>query len=339
MKFSTFVKLVASGQSALMFRLLKTSNEFYRTCFVSTALSHGIYGHFIEGKADIEHLCEKLGISDREGLLAWLELGVSLGELRHAGNGYEIKGALSRALLKDDNDGYRALLEEIARYHYPYVMETPAMLKRHARFPFDETPGELVARSSRVSEPFIFEAVDSVVPCRGSFELLEVGCGSGTYIQHACKRNPAVRAVGLELQERVAQTARKNIQAWGLASRVTIEHCDVLKYSSSRKFDLVTLHQNIYYFPVAERAAMARHVLEYLKPGGKVLVTTICQGGGPAMQAVNIWVSTTEGYGPMPNPDQLCEQFREAGFTEVTRRRLVPFEGFWAFVASKKVPR
>ena len=227
------------------------------------------------------------------------------------------------------------LAESKVKYHYTYVMDTPTMLKEHKWFPFDETPGELVARSSRISEPFIFEAVDAVIPRQGDFQLLEVGCGSGIYLQRACIRNPELRAVGLELQEKVANAARKNIKTWGLENRATIEHSDVRNYSSSQKFDLITLHQNIYYFSVQERENLFRHLNDYLRPGGQVLLTTVCQGGGPSMQALNIWVSTTERYGPLPNPDQLGQQFKDAGFAEVKTKRLVLFESFWSFGATK----
>lgn len=336
MKLATFVKLMADGQFSLMYKLLRTSNEFYRACFVSTAISQGIYENFIEEKITLEHLCEKLAIgSNREGLLAWLELGVSLGELKRTRNEFQIKGKLSRALLKSKNDAYQAVLEEIVKYHYPYVRDAPAMLREHKWFPFDESPGELVARSSRISEPLIFEAVDSVIPRQGEFRLLEVGCGSGIYIQRACARNPELRAVGLELQEKVANVAQENIRTWGLENRVAIEHCDVKNYSSNLEFDLITLHQNIYYFSVAERGALARHVIDSLKPGGQLLITTIGRGGGPGMQALNIWVSTTEGYGPLPHNDQLCQQLKDAGFAEVKTKRLMPFESFWAFIATK----
>jgi SAM-dependent methyltransferase len=334
-KLSTFIKLLTSGQSSLLVGLLKTGNEFYRACFISAALSRGVYENFIDGKASFEHLCEKMAVSNREGLRAWLELGVSLGELKRTGNEYQIKGKISRALLNPVNDAFKALLEEVVSYHYVYVMDTPTMLRKHEWFPFDETPGELVARSSRVSEPFIFEAVDAVIPRQGDFQLLEVGCGSGIYIQRACTRNPELRAVGLELQEKVAAVARKNIEAWGLENCATIEHADVRNYSTSQKFDLVTLHQNIYYFPVQEREHLLRHLKEYLKPGGQVLLTSACQGGGPGIQGLNLQMSTTEGLSPLPDPDQLSQQLKAAGFVDVKVWRLLPFESFWAFSAVK----
>jgi len=334
-KLPTFINLMTSGQVSLIFNLLKTSNEFYRACFISAALSKGIYDHSIEGKTSFEHLCEKMGVSNRDGFEAWLELGVSLGELKRAGNEYQIKGKTSRALLKSDNDAFKALLEEIVEYHYVYVMDTPTMLRKQEWFPFEEVPGELVARSSRVNEPFIFEAVEEAIPPHGDFQLLEVGCGSGIYIHRACTRNPELRAVGLELQEKVANTAQKNITAWGLENRAIIEHSDVRNYSSGQKFDLVTLHQNIHYFPVQERENLFRHIKEYLKPGGQVLLTSVCQGGGPGIQGLNIQVSTTEGFSPLPDPDQLCQQLTTAGFAEVKIKRLMPFESLWAFRATK----
>jgi SAM-dependent methyltransferase len=335
MKLSTFIKLLISGQASLLSRLLKTTHEFYRASFISTALSRGIYDHFMDGKASFDHLCEKMAISNREGLRAWLELGVSLGELKRIGNEYQIKGKMSKALLHPDNDGYTALLQEIVDYHYVYVVDAPSMLKKQEWFPFDEVPGELIARSSRVSEPFIFEAVDEAIPDHGDFRLLEVGCGSGIYIQRACTRNPELRAVGLELQEKVAAVARKNIQSWGLEDRATIEHCDVRNYAPGQKFDLVTLHQNIYYFPVGERENLFRYLKAYLKSGGQVLLTSVCQGGGPGIQALNVQVSTTEGFSPLPDPNQLCQQLRAAGFADAKARRLVPFESIWAFIAMK----
>ena len=58
MKLSTFMKLLSSEQASLIFGLLKTTNEFYRACFISAALSRGVYDHFIDGKVSFEQLYE-----------------------------------------------------------------------------------------------------------------------------------------------------------------------------------------------------------------------------------------------------------------------------------------
>lgn len=330
------VSLLFNGQLTLGSKLLKTSHELYRASFISTALSEGIYDILRDGPVDIERLCDELepGLS-REGMEAWLNLGVSLGELKLGPQGYSIKGSLSKKLILPENDPYRAVLEEIAIHHYNYVVRTPSILKKKELFTYDEADGELIARSSRVSEPVIMEVVEDSVPRSGPFKLLEVGCGSGVYIKRACERNPSLRALGLELDPQVAEFARNNIKSWGFEDRVTIEASDVREYRGESQFDLATLHQNIYYFKVDERAELARGLIELIKPGGHLLLTTACQGGGPVLQAINIWVTVTEGYDALPYPDQLCEQLNAAGFSKVQKKKLIPYDSFWAFIAQK----
>ena len=228
MKLTTIIKQIRNGQFTLMLRLLKMSNEFYKASFISTACSQGIYDKFVNGKSSFDNLCEKIGVTvNQEGLLAWLEMGVKLGELKRVGNDYEIKGKLSKALLYPNNDSYKALLEEIVGLHYNVIVNTPNILEEQKMFPFDESTGELIARSSRIAEPFIFEAVDNIIPQKGKFHLLEVGCGSGIYIKRACELNVELSAVGIDLQEKVANFAQKNIVSWSLENRVNIQHCDI----------------------------------------------------------------------------------------------------------------
>ena len=190
MKFKTIIRQIRNGHFILMLKLLKMSNEFYKASFLSTAISQGIYDKFVNGKSSFEKLCENIGVSvNQEGLYAWLELGVRLGELKRVGNVYEIKGKLSKALLDPNNDAYNALIDEIVKLHYNVIVNTPNLLKEQKMFPFDESTGELIARSSRIAEPFIFEAVEKNIPLKGKFLLLEVGCGTGIFIKRACELN------------------------------------------------------------------------------------------------------------------------------------------------------
>ena len=72
-----------------------------------------------------------------------------------------------------------------------------------------------------------------------------------------------------------------------------------------------------------------------IKPGGKLLLTSACQGGSPFLQALNAWCAMSKGYGPLPDPEELCGQLKEAGFADVRKKRLVPFESFYSFLAIK----
>jgi SAM-dependent methyltransferase len=99
-----------------------------------------------------------------------------------------------------------------------------------------------------------------------------------------------------------------------------------------RSFDLVTLHNNIYYFPVDERVAVFAHVGRFLRPGGRLVVTTGCAGGSVPMQLLDLWGAATRGCGRLPAPGELEAQMRQAGFASVASHRLLPGESYFSFV-------
>lgn len=315
-----------------MYRINKTAKEFYRAGFISTAFSEGIYDALSNGPVSLRDLQEAIGSdSNQEGLNAWLDLGVSLGELAKCSKGYSIKSAFSKELLKTKNDTWKAFLQARVEIFYNYIIKTPSFLKARKKFNFSQSYGELFARSSRTVEPILIDVVDKIIPQSGACYLLEVGCGSGVYIKRACDRNPSLTAKGLELQEKVADFARKNTAIWQIDDRVIIEAIDVQKYKSEEKYDIVTFYNLIYYFPLSERISVLKQLGSFLGPGGQLILTTLCPINDPSIQLMNLWSSMTEGCGPLPNPEQVLSQLKEAGFQRIQYEKLIP--GFFLFTA------
>jgi SAM-dependent methyltransferase len=226
------------------------------------------------------------------------------------------------------------MFQEVCTLHHDLIVQTPARLRENRPFQFDDTNGQLIARSSRILEPYIFEVVDSVVPEKGAYRLFEVGCGSGVYIQRACQRNPRLYAMGLELQPEVADFARQNMRLWGLSERVTVDTRDIRTYDSPECFDLITLHNNIYYFPVQERLSIIQRLANFLTPGGKIVLTTGCQGS-QSTQLLNLWGEMTEGAGPLPEVDAVCDLLSQAGFHFLKKIVLLPGGSFYSFTGIK----
>ena len=342
MKLTTLAGLITSGQLALLLGLGNTIRQAYRSSFIAAALSEGVYALLRDGPASIDELHQRLvgplpaADSSRDKLKAWLDLGVTLGELKQTPAGYALRSRLSRQLARPSNDAIAALFQEACTLHHDLITQMPARLREKRPFTLADADGELIARSSRVLEPYISEIVDTVVPEKGACSLLEVGCGSGIYIRRACLRNPALVAVGLELQPEVANVARRNLEGWGLAQRAKVETGDVRTRfaASAERFDLVTLHNNIYYFPVGERLDLVRRLTSFLKPGGTLVVTTACQGS-PATQVLNLWGEMTEGAGALPAPDAVCDLMSQAGCGNLRKLELLPGQGFFAFVGTK----
>ena len=335
MAIGTLFKFILNNPISLILGMNRTLKEFYRAGFISTAISEGIYDAFSNGRASFNDIQRKIGKNlDEKGLEAWLNMGVAIGELDRKKDRYRIKGALSRKLLMRGNDTWKAFFQARVEIFYDYIINTPTFLKENKKFDFSQSYGELFARSSRTVEPILIDVVDRNIPSDGTCRLLEVGCGAGIYMKRACDHNPKLTVTGLELQEAVADFARENTTIWQIDHRVTIEHIDVRHFQSTHKFDIATFFNLIYYFPEHERIDLLRHLSGLLKPGGKLILTTLCPANDPSIQLMNLWSTMTEGCGPLPRPDITCDQLKAAGFDEVQIEQLIP--AFYLFTAKKK---
>ncbi len=288
MKLTTLLSMAKSGQLQLQLGVQRLLNPVYRAFFISAAASSGVLRKLAQGPVGFETLAEEFAPNQdtRNWLAAWLRVGVALGELSLGPSGYRLRRRLAKQLADPENDALAALLEEAITLDRELLMRTPALLARGQKLKFADQQeyGPLVARSSRVFEPFVFEALDDFIPTRGQFRMLEIGCGAAGYIRYAAARNNLLTAVGLELQPQVAKLARENIRKWRLQERVSIEVGDARERAVEPIFDLVTLHNNIYYFAVESRVEVLFRLKSFLKPNGRVLITTACQDGHPGIE-------------------------------------------------------
>ena len=222
---------------------------------------------------------------------------------------------------------------ESAIAHPRVLFEAPSLLASGRRLGLADLDGERIARVSRLSEPLLREAIDEVVPASGAMRLLEVGCGDATHLRHALLRNPDLTAVAVELDPAVAARALENLAAWGLAGRVEVVACDVRTLDARGRFDLVTLHQNIYYFPLTERAALFVRLRGLAAPGARLLITSTCRGGSMISAVLDVWVASPKAWGRCPIPTSWLRSSIASGWREVGARNLLPGDRFYRFVA------
>jgi SAM-dependent methyltransferase len=334
MKLATLFTMARSGRLGLLLSTTGTMRGSYRLAFLAALVESGLLPILANGPVPLDRIVTELGAHPtmRDGLEAWLDLGVWLGELRRKRDGYGLRSRLARRLADPAHDAGAAIVQEAGTLHHRLITETPRRLRDGTWFTLGDQDGGLVARSSRLLEPIVGEAVDAAVPTHGPLRLFEIGCGTGVYIRRAAARNAELTAVGLDLQADAAALGRANVAAWNLAGRVAIEVGDVRARSPHADFDLATLHNNIYYFPVAERVALLQHVRAFLAPGGRLLLTTLCLGPGVAVDILNLWGAMTTGCGRLPAPDEMTAQMEQAGFSGVRRTSLIPRSSFYAFV-------
>lgn len=338
MNLRTLGRLIRRGDLLVLLAVGRLQRTYYRLCFLAAASQAGLLARLARGPVGFEQLAADYAPDParHDGLRAWLDFGVRLGELRAEDGRYALGSWLGRRLARPQHDAAAALIEEAGTLHHALLLQGLSRLRAGNGFTLADQDGSLIARSSRLLEPFVHEAVDAVIPPTGAVRLLEIGCGSGTYIRRAAALNTGLTAVGLELQPVVAEQARENLRVWNLVDRVSVEVCDIRNQVAEPSFDVATLHNNIYYFTVAERPRLLAHVRGFLRRGGRLLITTACVGGRPEAEVLNVWAAMTERCGRLPSARELEQQILEAGYTSVRSRRLIPGQSYFAFVAETR---
>lgn len=313
----------------------RSTKEIYRATFVSSGLYHGIFDALKKGHSHPKEILADIGgAGDIRDLEAWLDVGVSLGELKRTSKGYALRGALSKELTKESEQSWAAYLEMRIKVMQNYIWNAPGLIKEGKRLSMDDRYADLVAKCSLTIEPIMDEVVDKTIPKTAALSMLEVGCGAGAYMKRACERNKDLTVVGLEFQETVAKLADSNVQTWGLRDRIRVEVGDIRDYTPDKPFDIVTLHNLIYYFTEAERVYLFKRVRDLLKDNGKFAITCLCKDNDASSNVINLWATMTEGCGPAPEEKSLKNQLIEAGFTDVKQSKLIG--AFRLFVGGKE---
>jgi 4-hydroxy-2,2'-bipyrrole-5-carbaldehyde O-methyltransferase len=334
MSFKPFFRLLRDGRLVPLLSIGAGLKSFYKLTYLAAAGEAGLLERLAAEPASFDALAVFCGARDqgREALEAWLQMGLRLRLLRLGPGGYALRG-MARTLAQPKNDAALAMVQEVAGLHHKIIAGTIPKLRNGALWTLADQDGELIARSSRILEAFQAEAIQRTIPACGALRLLEIGCGSGVYLRHAARRNPSLTALAMELQPDVAQVARTNLRNWGLDGRVKVEEGDIRGQKPQELFDVATLYNNIYYFPVEERVAVLDHIASFLKPGGFLLLTTCCQGGSLGSEPLNLWGAATQGCGRLPAEDELVRQLRQARYNKVRATNLLPGERFIAFQA------
>ena len=149
--------------------------------------------------------------------------------------------------------------------------------------------------------------------------------------------DPAVVVDGVDIAADVVDAARARLATRGLMARASITAADLHQWqpSPNTTYGLVTLLNNVYYFPRAERIALYRRLSEFLTPGGELLIATMTTPGSIASTHLHLMLVCQSGVAGLPNGDVLAQEVREAGFTVVATDSLVPTEPFVAIRARR----
>lgn len=337
MAVSPFFTILRNQSPRAVFQVSGDWTALLRMHFLYAALTSGLLPALSRPRTK-EELVAALEVRRPELLDAILDLGTSLGELARKGGRYRVRGSRSRALQEERNDALAAMVEANVTYYNDAFRGFSDRLKGGPREERIHSIGPLVARVSRIAEPFVNHFLRDVVRGRGPLRILDVGCGSGLHFRTASKENPQVSGLGLDVDPAVVRQARENLRRWELDRRVEILEGDIQSPPEKVRgpFDLILLFNVIYYFPVSERVPLFQTLRRMLSQGGTVVVTSSCRGEGADLfsATLNLAAASMEGLTPLPEREEMEAQLLQAGFSDVRARKLAARTTHFGFLAS-----
>jgi len=314
--------------------LMRDAQTYFRIQFLYFAIDSGLL-KALRNPRTRDELRAELAVTRADLLHRALDLGVAVKELALKDGRYRLRGRRARTLALDDGDQLAAMIDELATYHASVYRELASRMRGAPPGEYLDEHATVIARSSRVLEPFLARFVRTLVRDRGPLRLLEIGCGSGIYLREAAGANSAVTGVAVDIQPAVAEQARMNLAQWGVGGRFIVAAGDIRRPPAevAGDFDLITMHQNIYYFEESERTALFQRLRSWLRPGGRFVLTSFMRGQTPAAIDFDIALRCTAGCTALPAVDELVASLRAAGFDRVQPSRLMPLEPLYGFIA------
>ncbi len=154
--------------------------------------------------------------------------------------------------------------------------------------------------------------------------VLELGCGAGQNCLRLAERG--FRVTGVDIAPTAVSWARENAAARSLAADFRVGDVVTLEGLPDQAFDLVLDGCCLHCIVGEDRAATLRSARRVLKPGGYLLVITMC--GAPVTEALRRNFDPATGYqmhgdvairycGPA---DAIRREVRAAGFAECRAR-------------------
>jgi 4-hydroxy-2,2'-bipyrrole-5-carbaldehyde O-methyltransferase len=319
-----------------LFPIIRDWQALIRIHFLFAAHESGLL-KALENPCGRQTLIENLNIKRPDLLDALLDVGLAARELGMKNQRYFIKGKRSKAIMNDGGDMLAALIQANITY-YSDAYRLAACRMKGAELGDDlDAMGDLVARFSKIGEPMLKNFLSAIVAGREPMRVLDVGCGSGVFLQSINYANAGASGFGLDVDAAASRQAKENILEWGLQDSFRILQGDIrhLPGEISGKFDLITLFNILYYFEDEEREELLHEVRALLSPQGILAIAMNCHSQGTDVGAANLNIVTCslKGLTPLPSREEILSLLKRCAFRRVETHRFMPASTFYGFVA------
>lgn len=161
-------------------------------------------------------------------------------------------------------------------------------------------------------------------PSAGPFDLLDVGCGTGTFDIMVAASNLSARVVGLDYSPAMSRMASEKAQQTPFSKNLRHVSADSehLPFASS-SFDVVTCSNSFHHYP--QQAGVIREMHRVLRPGGKLMLIDGFRDNIVGWVVFDVIITAVEKQVHHAPWSTIHNYFTTAGFKEIRRRKF----NFW----------
>lgn len=174
--------------------------------------------------------------------------------------------------------------------------------------------------------------ITGILNLDGVVDFLDLGGGAGSYSIALARTYPDLKPTVFELPA-PAQVAREQVKEVGLQDRIRVRSGDFLRDDLGKEaYDAVFLSNIIHIFSCRKNRELFRKIHRALRPKGRIFVKDMFvneERDGPyypVVFALTMLLFTDEG--DTYTFSDVTAWLREAGFTRITRRTVIPHESF-----------
>jgi len=152
------------------------------------------------------------------------------------------------------------------------------------------------------------------------FDLLDVGCGTGTFAAMLAGSGRPARVVGLDFVPAMCRLAKDKAEAAGAASylRFLAGDAEHLPFAAG-SFDVVTCSNSFHHYP--HQAQAIREMRRVLRPGGRLILVDGFRDNVIGWFVFDVCVGMIEKHVRHVPWGQVRDYFEAAGFVRVRQRK------------------
>ena len=189
--------------------------------------------------------------------------------------------------------------------------------KKASKSYYDRRHGNALAKAGywKHDYKYIVKALKTAAPS----SLIDIGCGTGAFLQYLSENQPEIKLYGLDLSEGMVQEVNTR-----MGKKVTVyqgdsEHMPL----EDGQFDFVTCNMSIHHYPHAWFAV--NEMFRILRPGGMLCINDMDCIAPIRWVANKVFPHLKSGDVKMYCRQEIEDMLRGAGFKSISYRKISSF--------------